>query len=182
MLINSVTSDFVMQVDALLRKQFNKQIFYPRQDDQHRLLKLRIWSERHKVSVGYILSVLIPYFEKLSYKHSRRPREKVSKGIGTTIAILTGSTAEAYLADQILKDFPDGENVLAWKEDRRTDCLRQIELDDELPTRKPKGILQYNSVASYRKAYLSRIKRTRDTEDKLVQQLSKQPWRGNPFR
>jgi hypothetical protein len=182
MLIDSITSDFVTEIDSLLRKQFNKQIYYPKQDDQYRLLKLKVWSERYKVSVGYILSVLIPYFEKLAYKHSRRPREKVSKGIGTTIATLTGPSAEAYLSEQILKDFKDGENALAWKEDKKEECLRILDAEEGIVKKKPKGVLAYKSIAAYRKAYMERIKHTRDEQDKLTKQLAKQPWRGNPFR
>lgn len=182
MQVTSVTSELIAQIDGLLRKQFNKQLFYPKQDDQYRLLKLKVWSERHKVSIGYILSVLIPHFEKIAYKHSRRPRERVSKGIGTTIPILTGPTAENFLIEQIAKDFPDGENVIDWRETLKTECFRRIEAEDEVGTRKPKGVLQYPTLAAYRKAYISRIHNTRDAEEKLVKQIAKQPWRGNPFR
>jgi hypothetical protein len=182
MLIDTVINSIVTEVDTILRKQFNKQLFYPKIDDQHRLLKLKVWSERYKVSIGYILSVLIPYFEKLAYKHSRRPRERVSKGIGTTISTLTGPAAESYLLEQINKDFSDGENVIAWKQDKQQACLRKIELDENIRIKKPKGVLGYPTLASYRRAYLKRIKGIRDIEEKLVKQLSRQPWRENPFR
>jgi hypothetical protein len=184
MLIDTVVTENSAQIDSLLRKQFGKQLFYPKQDDQCRLLKLKVWSERYKVSIGYILSVLIPYFEKLSYKHARRPREKVSKGIGTTIPVLTGTAAEEYLASQIIKEFPDSENVVAWKEDRQQECFRLIEQEESegIRIKKPKGVLQYKTLAAYRIAYVERMKRRRDTEDRLVKQLAKQPYRGNPFR
>jgi hypothetical protein len=182
MSIDNIVLENVSEVDNILRKQFSKQLFFPKKDDQHRLLKLRVWSERYKVSIGYILSVLIPYFEKLSYKHSRRPREKVSKGIGTTISILTGAVAETYLSDQILKDFPDGEHILAWKQEKQNECIRKIRQQEDIHTKKPKGILQFKTLAAYRKAYTLRIKNIRDDSDKLVKQLAKQPFRGNPFR
>lgn len=182
MLIESITSDTVALIDSLLRKQFNKQLFYPKQDDQYRLLKLRVWSERHKVSIGYILSVLVPHYEKMAYKHSNKPREKVSKGIGTTISVLTGPSAEAYLVEQMAKDFPDSENVVSWKEDKKHECLRKLAAEDEVSSKKPKTILQYTSIAAYRKAYIQRITNSRNTEEKVIKQLSKQPWRGNPFR
>jgi len=182
MLIDSFLSDFVADVDSILRKQFNKQLFYPKKDDQYRLLKLRVWSERHKVSIAYILSVLIPHFERIAYKHSRRPREKVSKGIGTTIPILTGSTAESFLVEQILKDFPDNENVISWREEKRDECLRKISQEDDVATRKPKSVLDYTSLAAFRKAYIARIHNTQSTEEKLAKQIAKQPWRDNPWR
>jgi uncharacterized SAM-dependent methyltransferase len=173
----------VDEVDSILRRDFSKQLFYPKEVDQIRLLKLKMWSERYSVSIAYILSKLIPYFAKLSAKHSRRPQERVSKGIGTTISVLTGQAAEAFLQQAIEKEFPDGEHIIAWKETKRAECLLLIEKDEgDITSRKPKSILQYPTLASFRRAYEKRITNNRRVADKLVRQLSRQPWRGNPFR
>lgn len=183
MLIATEVTQIVDAVDSILRKSFGKQLFYPKEDDQIRLLRLKMWSERYSVSVDYILGRLVPYFEKLAVKHSRKPREKMSKGIGTTIAVLTGPAAEAYLKDCIGKEFPDGEHIIAWKQNKREECLAKMDEDEgEVTQRKPKSILQYPTLAAFRRAYEARITHKRKTEGKLEKKLARQPWRGNPFR
>lgn len=180
--VSTVVFTNMVEIDTLLKKQFNKQLYFPKADDQYRLLTLKVWSEKYKVSIAYILSVLLPYFEKLSHKHSMRPRLKTSRGLGVSIPVLVGNAAEEKLLEYISKDYPDGEHLLAWKESRKTECLSKIAEDEGHRKKKPKGLLQYPSVAAYRKAYMARIADARDSQQKQIKELSKQPWRGNPFR
>jgi len=182
MLIASEVSSIVEHVDDILRKDFNKQLFNPKEPDQIRLLKLRVWSERYCVSVRYILSKLVPYFERLANKHSNR--FGTSKGLGTTIAVLTGPAAEAFIKDVISKDYSDGENVIAWKEERRLEALALVEKDEaeDIAIKQPKGILHYVLIKDYVAAYEKRISRIKNNEEKITKKIAKQPWRGNPFR
>lgn len=180
MFAESDITTWTAAVDEVLRKNFDKQLFYPKRDDTYRLLRLKIWSIRYKVCLEYILSVLIPHFEKISSKHTGRRR---SRGIGTTIPVLTGGAAEDFLADAVKKDFPDGENILSWREDTKLEFLARIEADDELPVRKKaKSVLDYTSLAAYRKAYVKRITNMRDTEERVTKRIAKQPFRDNVFR
>src|ERR1700744_5083717 len=108
MLIENQATKFAAEIDTVLRTNFGKQLYYPKQDDQYRLLRLKMWCERYKVSLPYILGVLIPHFEFLANKHRGRAKGSVSKGIGTTIANLTGQASEKLLVERIAKDYPDG--------------------------------------------------------------------------
>ena len=181
MLIATEVSKVVGDVDELLKKNFNKQLFYPKQDDQIRLLRLKVWSERYEVTLYYILSKLIPRFEAIAKKHSGRAGK--SKGLGTTISILTGPAAEEYLVACIAKEFLDDEHKTTWRQDRQQECIRLVTADeDDTPTRPPKRVIDFPTISAFRMAYEKRIKRNRREEDKLIRQLSKQPWRSNPFR
>lgn len=178
--ITSATAEVCLEVDKTLRQLFGKQLFFPKEVDKARLLKLKMWSDRYKVSLSYILGKLVPRFEKMASKHARSPRVKVSKGIGTTIAVLTGQAAEEFLKDCIAKDYPDQENVLAWKEDKREETLRLLD-GEELVVR-PRKILSFKSVAAYTDAYRQKMEKQRQSTAKREAQLSKQPYRGNPWR
>lgn len=183
MVLTSELTKIVDEVDLVLRRKFGKQLFYPKSDDQIRLLRLHLWSERYKVSLEYILSVLIPYFEGIANKHRGRPRGTSSKGIGTTIANLTGNASENILLSRIEKDFPESEHKIDWRITKQQACLQKIAADsDEVVVKRPKGVLQYATLAKYRKAYEQRITQKKMDDEKLERQLAKQPFRGNPFR
>ncbi|MGI4811790.1 MAG: hypothetical protein ACRYGG_00390 [Janthinobacterium lividum] len=176
-----VVDNVLDEVDSILKKSFDKQLFSVKEDDKVRLLKLKMWSVRYKVSIKYILEKLIPHFEK--YGNKSRGKAGTSKGLGTTIPILTGPSAEALLVENIKRDYPDNENVLSWRQRTQLEFIGLVQVDeDELVTKQPKGILQYNSVSDYRKAYEARIQRTRKTEEKIVKSISRQPFRNNPWR
>ena len=63
MRLSTQVSSVLAEVEDVLRKCFDKQLFRPKEDDQIRLLRLRVWSERHKVSIEYILRVLVHHAE-----------------------------------------------------------------------------------------------------------------------
>lgn len=182
MLIQTEITKIFDEVETELKKSFGKSLFRPKQDDQYRLLRLRVWSERYKVSISYILSVLIPHFERISNKYRGNARSTVSKGIGTTISVLTGQAAESILVEHLERSYPDNEHVISWKQDKQKECLAILAEQDEIILKKPKTVLQYPTLKAYTKAYSERIDNKRKIEEKLVVQLSRQPWRGNPFR
>jgi hypothetical protein len=177
--LESILNELEKEIDTILRKNFDKRLYYPKREDSIRLLKLRVWENRYKVTLEYILGVLIPHFAKMS----ERFRRKVSSGIGTTIPILTGQAAEEFLKLRISKDFPNNENVLDWKERYKTICLKKIkESEGTIPSRKSRGVLQFKSVNAFLKAYEAKIEAARK-EDRIAEKsLAKQPWRGNPWR
>lgn len=177
MILASAFDQIRFEVDAIVRKEFEAQIFALKSDDAIRLLKLRVWSERYKVSVHYIVCRLIPYYRKMAHNFRRRPD---SKGIGVTIAVLTGKAAEEKLREFIAKDFPDGENVADWKESERARCIALA--DPEALVGKPKPFLHYTSIKSFLDSYTSRIGSLQREQTKLDKKMAKQPWRGNPWR
>lgn len=177
MLLSSSLDQIRYEVDSIIRKEFGTQLFQLTPDNAMRLLKLRVWSVRYKVSVRYILLRLVPYYKKFAQNFRRRYNEK---GLGITIAVLTGRSAEQKLREFILKDFPDGENLVDWKEDAKQRCL-DIVNRDELVGR-PKPFLQYKSIKAFIVSYEKRIATMNSDLSRSEKQLAKQPWRGNPFR
>ena len=74
--------------------------------DQLRLLNLKFWVIEYKVSLRYILSVLLPLWENA--KHIQR--KKPAYGLGIRVATLIGARSRQLLEEQMQKDFPAGEN------------------------------------------------------------------------
>lgn len=167
------------EVDAILRKRLDKQLYQPKRDDSLRLQRLKVWSMRYSVSLEYILTKLIPHFEKLAQRHYIRRSAGQSKGIGVSIAVLTGPAAEEKLKEFIQKDFPSNENVAIWRENEQERCLAIL---DEIEYGRPKPILHFKSVSDFVKAYSNGIDRKRRKGRKLDNKLGKQPWRGNPWK
>ena len=178
-LITEVNAN-VLEVDNILRTKFNKQLFYPKQEDQLRLLRLRLWSERYCVSIEYLLDKLIPHFEKIAMRH--RGKAFKSKGIGTTISVLTGPAAEEFIIQQVGKDFPNNENKSAAKQEARDRILLEMRKAEGIDIGKPKSILQFKTVTAYNRYYRTRITAQQKLDSKIEKLLMSQPWRGNPFR
>lgn len=175
--ISSAVVTMCGDVDRILRQSFSKQLYNPKHEDQVRLLKLRMWEQKYRVSLKYILDTLVPHYEKLGKRKTGRAN---SKGLGTTIAILTGPAAEEYLCERIAKDFPDNENVIDWKEKERQRCLAL--LDKEELIGRPRKILSYPTLSEYMKVYRKKVEKARRSTSKRETKLAKQPWRNNPWR
>lgn len=177
MILSSVLDQIRYEVDSILRKEFGTQLFQMKADDAIRLLRLRVWSTRYKVSVCYILKRLIPHFKKYASNFRRRYNDK---GIGVTIAVLTGKVAEQKLKEFIARDFESGENAIEWREKEQARCLDLLHTNELVG--RPKPFLHYKSVKSFIQSYEKRIAIMNREDNKLIKKLAKQPWRNNPFR
>jgi hypothetical protein len=177
MLLSSALDQIRFEVDSIIRQEFGTQLFQLTPDNAMRLLKLRVWSVRYKVSVRYILVRLVPHYKKFAQNFRRRYNEK---GLGITIAVLTGRMAEEKLREFIAKDFADGENTITWKEDEKQRCLNIIN-QDELVGR-PKPFLHYRSVKAFVAAYEKRVRIMNRDFIRIEKTMALQPWRGNPWR
>lgn len=177
MLLSSALDQIRYEVDSILRKEFGTQLFQMKSDDAIRLLRLRVWSTRYKVSVCYILKRLIPHFKKYASNFRRRYNDK---GIGVTIAVLTGKVAEQKLKEFIARDFVDGENITDWKEQEKARCLSLINGDEVVG--RPKPFLHYKSIKQFIESYERRVTSMSKDLTRIEKKLSKQPYRGNPFR
>ena len=176
----SPLSKLELEIDAILRTKLDKNLFSVKRDDLLRLTRLVVWSERYSVSLDYIIEKLVPHFEKMSQRHYVRRRAGPSKGLGVSIAVLTGQVAEEKLREFIAKDFPDDENIASTREDLKSACLRKLDMSEF--SGKPRGVLQHRTVNEYVDNYIAGITRKRRSSAKLERELGRQPWRGNPFR
>lgn len=168
------------QIDGILRRVLDKQLYSPKRDDVVRLFKLTIWAERYSVSLEYILGRLVPHYEKLAQRHYVRRNAGASKGLGVSVAVLTGPAAEEKLREFIVRDFPDDEHIASAREEAKETCLGIM--DKHQLTGRPRSILRYETVSDFIEAYAGGIDRNRKSTSRLEKKMSKQPWRGNPWR
>lgn len=175
--LQTPVTEVCAEIEKILHKDFGKTLYFPNRQNAARLLKLKVWSIRYSVSIRYILSKLVPYFEHIASRHYLR---KDSKGLGVSIPVLTGKAAEEKLKEFIAKEFHDSENVLDWKESERERCIRLMEKEEVMG--RPRPILQYRNVNDFVDAYSSKIDIKRKEADRLAKKMAKQPWRGNPWR
>jgi len=171
-----------IEVEQQLDLQFKRRLFYLSKDDEKRLLTFKVWSEKHHVSIGYILSVLIPFYAQ----RFRKTRRKQQRGLPCGVATLTGKAAEYWLRKQMEKDFQGQENVELWKQERRTEILLQRDMrlhgEDEFEPRK-KTILDYEWPSYYVRAYRKKVisERKQNQQELNSAENKSRPWRGNPF-
>ena len=170
------------EVENQLELQFKRRLFYLSKDDEKRLLTLRVWSEKYHVSVGYILSVLVPFYAQ----RFRKTRKKQQRGLPCGVATLCGKAAEYWLRQQLAKDFQDQENVELWKQEKRKEILLQRDarengVDEFEPRRKT--ILDYEWPSYYVRAYKKRIRAERKLNQQQLnsEENKRRNYRGNPF-
>lgn len=170
----SARADAVFAVNAALANM-GKKLWRVSEMDGLRLTRLLAWGERYSVSVEYILRAVLPVLSKAV----ERRTGKKSKGLGTSIAVLTGQVSREILQEKIAKDFKGGENINSTVNERQNAMINI--LDDEL-NGKPKNPLTFKTSEGYVNAYTQSIKRKRKDREKLEDQIAKQPFRNNPFR
>lgn len=112
-ILKSMAFANMWNVDQILKQNFDKKFFVElSQEDQYRLLTLKMWEKKYYVSIAFILSVLLPFWKKrLETKKSHFS----SKSLGVGIPTLIGKISEDVLKKAIEKKYPHGENVIAWK-------------------------------------------------------------------
>jgi len=106
----------LQQVETLMLSSYGRRLPAVSQLDRYRLLMLRIWSEKYKVSLRFILGTLLPfYWSKVSSKHAN------SKwGFGIRLATLLSGLSEQILSDAVKRTYPDKGNIAEWRWQRRT--------------------------------------------------------------
>lgn len=171
----SVTSRIAAEVSTALQEALGKTIWHISESDRYRLYKLWIWSQRYSVTLEYIVSVLVPYFNTGVEKRTG----KKSKGLGVSIPVLTGNVAEDVLKKCISRDFPDGDNLSLYRETEK-DRISSLLSKSEFHTR-IKGSLQYKSVSAETRAYISTITKNVQVANKLATKMRKMPFRNNPW-
>ena len=156
--------------------------------DRYRLLTLKIWSERYRVPLKYILQVLMAWTETFARKHFQRAKN--TEGFGVKVSTLCGKRSQEILEDQIRRDFPNSEHkttfiqreqnrILEW-EVRRQD--RQDDDGIKTPDQIRKNLFDFPHPKGYVRYYRNRIRRESRQRERIIQELEKRLYRGNPFR
>lgn len=146
-------SRFTAQVNKALERNFDREFIRVSTLDQLRLLALRVWMEKYKVSLDYILQVVVPFCWSRT-----RGRYRSSRSLGIRIATLVGQKSEKALREQIAKDFDQGENISIANWERLQSILqaRRVREDGDVQLR-AKTLSDYQSVQQYVKAYRTKI-------------------------
>jgi hypothetical protein len=174
----SALEKVVTDVDNALQKIYpEKKLWKVTELDSARLTKLLVWSERYGVSLEYILEVLLSfYYSNLPKLH--RARALRSRAIGFRISTLTGDYSLAHLLSHLESDFPDGNNLAAFKEEEKERIADS--LDDELP-RKNRSVLQFPTLDKFVSTYTRRAEIRREGTRRVANKMKKMKWRGNPW-
>lgn len=170
------------EVDSELQQQFGKQFWKITELDKLRLLKLKVWGVKYRVTLGYILGVVMTfYWDRLP----KQVREKVkgSRSLGVRIATLVSKGSEKALVDAIARDFPNGENISVYKEEERNRIAALLdEEDNELPVARTKAVLSYKTMSAFVESYTRKVASKKRAMAKLETKMKKMPWRENPWR
>lgn len=172
-----VTSKLCTEINTALQNTLGKSLWNVSETNRLKLYNLWIWSERHKVSLDYILSVLVPYFSRGVERRTGRR----SKGLGVSIPVLTGTVAEEILQKAITKDFADGDNIVLAREEAKDKIISMLEPIPEFRMKIKKSI-QYKSIMEEAKAYETSITKSVKKDNKIAKKFRKIPYRNNPFR
>jgi hypothetical protein len=143
-----------------------------RRKDELRLLTLWVWSTKYKVSIRYMLQVLLPIWRK-------RFKTEGSRGMGCKVPLLVGVASNRILLEAIVRDYPDNANLTDWalREKLRirgiteSGALRKVgRLDPVAPEA---------FAARYRKVILHRSKQV---ERAVSSKIYRRAYRDNPWR
>lgn len=173
---------FTEEVKKALEKIRGKRVYLQlKEQDQIRLLKLRVWAERYYVDVRYILTRLIPFWEHFIVRRSKTLK---SEGLGVRVATLVGKKSQELLESFIQEDFPYGSAKLLRRHSEQDRMLRNLELNpDGIKTAcdSPRSIFDFYTPRVYVEYYRRRIRKQQKARERFVQQMQEKPYRGNPW-
>ena len=153
--------------------------------DLVRLVRLRTWMMRHRLTIFEILDLLVL---ELRARFSRINRKtKMTGGLRISINTLTSHGAERVLKEMIAKTYPDNEHINIWRE-RERDRQMAAEMAEEMgnmveaPEKKLK-LVDFDSPVDFVKRYEKRLERQRRVEMAASDpSRKKRAYRWNPFR
>lgn len=169
-------TDISAKVILAIENSTGRKVWHVKDKDLARLHRLWMWSQRYSISLEYVTGTLVTYFARGVERHTGRK----SKGLGVSIPTLTGDVAENILRQQIEKDFPDRENVAAYRDAQQTYCYDTLEHQDVQVRIKP--TLEYRTLKRATDAIVQSIELRRARYQKIARSLKKIPFRANPFR
>lgn len=178
----NAVNEIISELDDWILKTDGKEVrlrFKP--IDQVRLLKLRVWETRYKLSIEEIMDLIMPI---LRYHMLRK---KTSYGLGVSVRSFTGTGAERILIKELEKTDPDGQHEEVW---RQLEQETQLEAEareerDGLPAKANLVILPLDveNTQDWATWYQGKIERRRNTYRELIRQewRKRKNYRGNPW-
>lgn len=177
-LIKLLPETTLTEVNSLLDELFDRTIRWTNHDNSLRLLGLRMWMERYKVDLCYVLQSIVPYhLEHISKQHKNNPH-----ALGFKVSTLVGKKSEHLLRENIERDYPQGENISTWFWDRQQEIIK-LRTEDEFTAESTKKITDYKSVSKFITAYRKRVTGKQKTFQKEMNRATntRRPYRTNPW-
>lgn len=163
------------EITKVLKRDFNRTFgFNIRPIDRNRLFNLQIWSDKYKVSIRWILHVLVPYWSK---KLKRKPGQ--AWGLGVKVQSFVGKHSQRIIEEEIIKQFPERENEKLWNHAKRMELTG---LAERSPV-KYRDVLECESIDDFVRKYRKRVAVRRRELDTAESQPSKRHrlYRNNPW-
>ena len=177
--LDNLSNEFMHEVELALGKIRKTEVkLWLVQQDRYKLLRLRVWKERYRVDLVYILQVLIPFWENFVQRRSKKMKKE---GLNVRVGTLTGKKSESILVDQIKKDYPDNlqKTLFIASERQRLNILNDTDQDEFRVKRK--SLLDYSTPRAYVTAYRRKIKEQQKEREHFALVMQQRPYRGNPF-
>jgi hypothetical protein len=159
---------FSLRVERAVRRDFGVQWWRPSAEDELRLLRLEQFEQKYKVTLEWILKLLVPVWKQKFGKF------KKGQGLGVAISTLTGNVSERIIRDQIKRDFPDGENIQTWKAQEQQRQWLQVEEVGNVRE-------DWEHPAQTIKRYRRRMGAQREELRRFSQSQRKRNYRNNPW-
>lgn len=162
------------RIKKLLEKLFKIAVWNFGQENERKLLTLKVWEEKYGVTIGYILETLVPHYQE---RFRQRRRSDGRRGMPCSVPTLTGKVSEQLLKKQIELDFPDQEHLELRRQIQRELLLAEQE---DVEYQRRKNITDYEWPSAFVQSYEHRIREARRHRDRARQERQK-PYRGNPW-
>jgi hypothetical protein len=170
-------------VNEVLVEEFDRRLYNLKADDELRLLTLFTWRDRYKVSVKYILKLLIPIWTR------KFSRFRVKTSLGCRVATLVGNKSEEILRERIAHDFPNKENIQQYDSIERDKIIQYAtrhENKNKAKREDEKSLLEYKNINSFIHQYKRDLrwkkKKSSSKSQKLLEQVKTKQYRNNPFQ
>jgi hypothetical protein len=158
----------VQEVDMVLKDELNVRWFDPSPTDKLRLLTLALWRERYRVSIPWIVRLLVPFWK------GRYAKYNTARGIGTTIATLCGKKSEEIIKERLAIEFPENDNL------HRYTAQEQQRQWAYVWDRNP-PVQDWTEARATVRKYLTRLRTERRERRKFQKSQQKRNYRGNPW-
>jgi hypothetical protein len=158
---------------------------YLKPQDQFRLLILKAWTFKFKITMEELLDILIPVLRKVTKEKQARYKPG---GLMVQVSALTGNYARSIVTSTLGQKYPNQEHLLLWRERQRKMQLEREE-EEELEglaarDKDPFALLDEGDVQSFISGYIKKsVKRRQQMQDALEEE-----WRrrkhypsGNPW-
>ena len=190
-LLNSLSKDYVFRVEDILSSIRNEKVkLWITELDRYRLLTLRTWELKYKISLKTILQVLLPFWQGFIKRRTK------TKGLGIRVSTLVGKKSEEILIMHLNKVYPRNEHKMLYisqEQERITQVyLKQLERSDGIRSQsdpsslytedgRPKTLVDFGSPDAFIKYYRKWIKKEQLAREQLRDIMRKNKHRNNVY-